>query len=176
MKSESSNNDLYELINNLKFPLSCIVVVIHCFGTPLWSIFAVPTFFVISGFLFFRNCEGCGNVSYYKNKWHNRLYSLIIPYIIWNILWVLYLAAKNRASIIEILADNGYWHIFWDSNEWGHGGKGLFSLSDATYFPIYGLLWYIRELIICSMVAPLIAMLLEKLKFTSVLIFGIIFL
>ncbi len=47
---------------------------------------AVPLFMIISGVLFYRN------YSYEKtiSKWKSRIYSLVIPYFIWNCIWLVF--------------------------------------------------------------------------------------
>ncbi len=50
---------------------------------------AVPIFFFISGYLFFLNVENFNHHAYIK-KLNKRLYSLLIPYIVWNIIYIGY--------------------------------------------------------------------------------------
>lgn len=46
--------------------------------------FAVPTFFLISGFLFFRPIRGITDV---RNKLKKRVHTLLIPYLLWNLIY-----------------------------------------------------------------------------------------
>ena len=63
------------------------VNVIEFFSRYLCKI-CVPSFFMISGFLFFRNiapdCRPGVLFSFYKKKLKSRVRSLVLPYIIWN--------------------------------------------------------------------------------------------
>jgi len=109
-------NDLdSKVIHTIRFPLICLVVCVHSFsfikgwnindldlynmsGADFYSLFcitfsmtlahiAVPTFFLISGFLFVKGLEKW-NRTVYKGKLNKRVYSLLIPYLIWNTFYV----------------------------------------------------------------------------------------
>ena len=67
-------DSLGALLLNLKELLSCL------------SCVAVPLFLIISGALFFRNY--CYEKTFEKIK--NRIFSLVIPYLIWNCIWLLF--------------------------------------------------------------------------------------
>lgn len=147
-----------QVIDWLRFPLAVAVVFIHSLGTlPLDDVsvmqadplsgmslynwlrifgshvvthIAVPTFFVISGFLFFRNMQRW-DVRAYRKKLKSRFRSLLVPYLCWNalaFLWivVLKLAAfvvkgKPLSNILLFLQEHGgIWGLFWD----GTVGKG----------------------------------------------------
>ncbi len=59
---------------------------------------AVPTFFLLSGYLFFRNLHDKGLL----RKWNSRLHSLVIPYILWNALYLgFFLVVLPHVSFIE---------------------------------------------------------------------------
>ena len=104
MEQQSATIDL------LRFPLAIMVIFIHMnpdvinlvdadFNLMSWhglynvtgillshvlTHIAVPTFFFISGFLFFVNFQEW-SWDNYKRKIHSRVRTLIIPYILWNI-------------------------------------------------------------------------------------------
>jgi surface polysaccharide O-acyltransferase-like enzyme len=48
---------------------------------------AVPMFFLLSGYLFFRNFD----IRRLLRKWNSRLHSLVIPYLLWNALYLVFL-------------------------------------------------------------------------------------
>jgi surface polysaccharide O-acyltransferase-like enzyme len=59
---------------------------------------AVPTFFLLSGYLFFRNLHDKGLL----RKWNSRLHSLVIPYVLWNVLYLgFFLLVLPHVSFIE---------------------------------------------------------------------------
>ncbi len=86
---------------------------------------AVPGFFMLSGFLFYKNFD----MSLYKSKMTSRFYSLLIPYICWNILRMFYalyirnillVTGEKLAIDFEMLFSSiflykfnqGYWYMF----------------------------------------------------------------
>ena len=100
------NNKDSEIIKDIRFPLTFIVVMQHCMGSVYYDFewtnlsgsdiyniikillsgsfaaIAVPAFFLISGFLFFNKIEHF-DLSVYKSKLSSRLRTLLVPYILW---------------------------------------------------------------------------------------------
>ena len=54
----------------------------------------VPTFFIISGYLFFK--ERTLTPQLYADKLRKRFFSLVIPYLFWNALMLLVMYAQER--------------------------------------------------------------------------------
>lgn len=120
--------------------------------------FVVPTFLFISGFLFFR--DGAFSREIYAKKLKNRFRSLFIPYIIWNIgvlafqfLYQSVLASKGYVfgsvrPVIEYDVTD-FLRSFWDVRS-----------GDPVCFQ----LWYVRDIIILSIISPLIWFLLTRFK------------
>lgn len=93
-----------QTISILRFPLCVVIVMIHsniaiynasANQFALVNIFSnyfigdvcyysLSLFFFISGFLLFR--EGKFNLEIFKKKINHRVYSLLIPYILWNLI------------------------------------------------------------------------------------------
>lgn len=173
-------------INALRVLLVFLVIYIHEFGSQneqygLIGIcvenlarIAVPGFFIISGFFFFYNVDNFEYTEYYK-KIHKRFFTLLIPYLFWN-LWPLFMViGGNLFSIIfrgksfddlnyylNSLFNNGLFRIFW---------------SNDSGYPNNWPLWYIRELIVMSLLSPLIYLLIKKLDiiYLSIILFLYIF-
>ena len=61
---------------------------------------AVPVFFIMSGYLFFANVKEW-NLQVYKTKILRRIKTLLIPYLVWNLLMALKLKMFS-------------WNIFWE--------------------------------------------------------------
>lgn len=96
--SLTGEQHISKTINLLRFPLMLLVVCMHfsgggdnttllyCnlmqFGLIYFST-AVPIYFAISGYLFWKG----NDLFQYKNKIQKRVYSLIIPYLLWNLLF-----------------------------------------------------------------------------------------
>lgn len=111
------DNLALKIFSFLRFPLMVGVIMTHCdisgdissqinhtLGTK-WSYdlmyffsniigrFSVPMFFLISGFLFFRSRTLTNKQ--YVTKLHNRLYTLLIPYLLWNLIAFPYFVIKH---------------------------------------------------------------------------------
>lgn len=103
--------------------------------------YAVPMFFILSGISFFKDYE---NKKYYK-KIKSRIFTLAIPYLLWNTIWM----------IFEIICSYSFISNY-------YVGRELFSINfinilEAIFFYKCNLpFWFIFDLIIFSIAAPLI--------------------
>ncbi len=166
-----------DFIDNMRFPLIVGVVLDHASvsmpqcvrGDDAASMafailqvivkISVPVFFVISGFLFFKDTESFG-LEKYIQKLRSRLHTLVIPYILWILICLLYLTLKQASAILQaknLEAVSGLytWNIFW-------------TYSDG--FPLHVPLWYIRDLIVMCICSPLIWLLMSKMKHLGILV------
>jgi peptidoglycan/LPS O-acetylase OafA/YrhL len=145
---KTSSELQYKVFDWLRFPLIVGVVFIHSFGQPFdfpavdfgqlsgtdcYNLFrvsiskvlthvCVPTFYLISGYLFFVGLEKWDN-NIYIRKLKKRCKSLLAPFLIWNtIALVLPLLGAFRhdgwIGVQGFLQEHGYWHLYWDSNQW----------------------------------------------------------
>ena len=110
---------------------------------------AVPTFMLISGYLLFRG--GTMSIDVYKEKLKSRFYTLLIPYIIWNILFLLYIFACYWAfpSLMSSMGD--YVENF-----------TFTSLLNVFFLPVLAPMWFIRDLIFLNLLAYPIYCILKK--------------
>ena len=80
---------------------------------------AVPGFFFISGYLFVRSFEGRRiGLTQIRDKWMSRLRSLVLPYVIWNLIYyAIYLAfgraELSLAALARAVISYGYNPVFW---------------------------------------------------------------
>ena len=176
----------------LRFPLIVAVVLLHTYiidrpigGTiyvahgqyPVFELFAhiyqsefgnmsVPLFFFISGFLFF---SGMDKFSWriIGKKLKKRVHSLFIPFFIWNVVFILFVALVNaiNSSLLtykKSFVDMTFGEVlncFWDLSQ------GLIPL------------WFIRDLMIINIFSPIIYFMLKnKISKLIVLGFTILFL
>ena len=99
----------------------------------------VPAFFFISGFLFFT--KGEMNVNLWKVKLKKRVFTLLIPYLMWNTLFLLYYYVLSQ---------------FMDLS-WGIKGQGLIAYLDAylgfNKGPFLAPLWFIRDLMVLNVLS-----------------------
>lgn len=130
---------------------------------------AVPCFFVISGFLFFNKTPEL-TLPIYRDKMRKRFHTLVIPYLLWNLIPLLIIFLSRGKSVLfsgeslvsylhfcrDYLAGHGWLDIFWGCNVYGgyiHGWLG----NEVWYTsPFNYPLWYIRNLIVVCFFSPLI--------------------
>jgi len=144
------------------------------FSNALGSI-AVPIFFFISGFLFFRNIDNW-SWGVYKKKLKSRAYSLLIPYILWNALpfltFVLCMLIKGEAlAEVQNQLMEGSWHIFYDYHH-SREIRNWLGQSFLLAWPYNIPLWFLRELMVMSLLSPFIFYTIRK---TGLFIIGILF-
>lgn len=118
----------------------------HLIGEGLGQ-FAVPGFFMISSYLFYRNFSW----ERLKSKWCARAKSILLPYLLWNGIYYLgYVLASRLPGITEIV------------------GKGeiaftLPAFAEALLFYTYNyVFWYLYQLILLILLAPLLYPILKR--------------
>jgi fucose 4-O-acetylase-like acetyltransferase len=110
---------------------------------------AMPVFFIMSGYLFFANVD-VWNFMVYKTKLWRRMKTLLIPYLIWNLLMAIKL---NTFS----------WSLFW--GYWEPAGSQIdwFGQEQLMTAPANMPLWFLRDLMVVSLLTPVIYILIRKL-------------
>ena len=157
---------LSEAITWIRFPLIFFIILLHCYSTvripgnhvlyfkviypfSLWlGETGVPGFFFISGFLFFLSKK------YYLQKLKIRFHTLLIPYILWNTLLLgFYILAYYAGYPQDINGKNieNYTYIDFIRAFWDRG-----SYDEGNFVPILCPFWYIRNLLIMSVLSPLL--------------------
>lgn len=128
---------------------------------------AVPTFFLISGFLFYNGYSQ--NISCYKYKLKKRFYSLLIPYLFWNIFII------GAFYAVECIPSIRY--LFNDSHQLVHDFtfldfiKALWAMDNG--YPMLTQLWFVRNLIILALGAPIVYLIVRYTRLIGVIAFGI---
>lgn len=117
----------------------------------IWVVFrftkiAVPSFFFISALLFYRNCEWKD----IPTKLHRRIFSLLIPFLIWNILFTGFYVTLDY---IPALANK------MNGNNGIHDIQGFISAVIETRFTP---LWFVKFLIIYNIFSPIILLLIKN--------------
>ena len=166
MTKETINyRHLSEAITWLRFPLIFLIILLHCYSTvglpgdhglyfrllypfSLWlGETGVPGFFFISGFLFFLSTKR------YHQKLKTRFHTLLIPYLLWNALLLgLYIIAyiAGYPQDINGMSIADYTYIDYIRTFWDRG-----SYDNGNFVPILCPFWYIRNLLIMSILSPL---------------------
>jgi len=167
----SHNISQYEVIRQLRFPMIVLVTFAHSYGgveegfsllTSEWNTYeflrllisqtlvkvAMPVFFIMSGFLFFANVD-VWNFKVYKTKIWRRIKTLLIPYLIWNLLMAIKLKTFS-------------WSMFWVY--WEPAGIQIdwFGLEQLMTAPANMPLWFLRDLMVVSLFTPIIYILIRK--------------
>lgn len=127
-------------------------------------------FAVISGYLFFQHWENDNNSKTlqwswrsYGKKLYSRIWGLLIPYILWNLLTAWYMHSPIT------------WHIFYNQNIWGGEQINLFGQHlFPTIAPIDAPFWFVKDLIYFSIIAPIIYALVRYGKWGSLVFVAII--
>lgn len=106
----------------------------------------VPSFFAVSGYLFFQNYDHSKLLS----KWKSRVFSILIPYLVWNGLAYLYyeviaLVPMVRASLNQQMEP---FNLYW--------------LLKNMLFGYHNVTWFLQNLMVYILVAPLFFNLLKK--------------
>jgi peptidoglycan/LPS O-acetylase OafA/YrhL len=210
------NNKLQsKTIDWLRFPLVICVVFIHSFGRPetadmqqinysgltgmdIYNIIRVcgshvathicnSCFFMFSGFLFFYNLEKW-NKNIYLKKIRRKIRTLLIPYIVWNLINVLIrpiiiiggrIVKKDgdwgRFSLFfnEIM-DKGIWNIFWHFNTWGNR-TNILGLATPNFGPYSVPMWFLQSLIVLSISTPILYVICKKLRHYGIILLGILY-
>ena len=179
------------LIKAMRFPLIVMVVFAHSaryFDSPTveWSLdgwnvyhfvvemlsrhlFSIGTcwFFVFSGYFFLRYLkEEDFSLQWVAAKWKKRIWTLLIPYLTWNLLSVISNIVKN--SVFSFL------NIGETPENWIH------ELDTPLYWFITGPadppLWFLRDLILLSLAAPLLYLFFKRFKWVSLAVLILIYL
>ena len=184
----------FRVFDWLRFPLIVGVVFIHCFGKSFdynaidfahltgmdcYNMFrvsisqvlthvCVPTFYLISGYLFFIGLEKW-NWNAYLYKLKKRCKSLLVPFLIWNticILWVLVGVYRHDglSGIHGFFVNNNYWHLYWDCNQWNLDRTNWMGGANIATSPFLTPLWFLRDLIVVCVCSPLLHFLFKALR------------
>lgn len=164
-----------ELMNLLRATLTVLVVFIHTIPAALVSIngslsgeniyhiitelishnigrMAVPGFYIISGYFMFHRISGWGDLNYRANA-KKKLRTLVIPYLLWNVLYVFLIWSKTtlfeRAGLPVYDYERGILQESW-----------LHHLLAPINYP----LWYLKDLIALNIIFPLFYLIFRYLK------------
>ena len=164
MVTGSGERRFHDQISWLMFLFSIFVIWVHSYNVDLfsggaqdgiWSLadrienfvsvglgqIAVPGFFLLSSYLFFRNFSWDKLVG----KWKSRVFSVLIPYVVWNLIYYLgYMAASRFLAIRSVVGRDII--PFSVQEIWR-------AVSQYAYAPIF---WYLYQLIFLIIVSPMI--------------------
>lgn len=172
-------------LSALRMPLIMMVVISHCvtitsglapidyssIGAAVFSIaelvflrfgaIAVAVFSVISGYFLFGKFRQGLSLALYGTECKKRIFSLLLPYILWNLITWGFLWIKNTAALRLGIAP-GF-------SEIEYARLLPFSFDAVFLAPLNGPLWYVREVIKLTALSPLIYYYLKYTKGWGVL-------
>ena len=151
-------------IQNMGILCAFLIVIIHCRphferGTAGWWLaeilengvtqIAVPFFFAVSGYMVGRGLQRGG----YRNAVRKRIYTLLVPFVLWNALFLLSKLFWENASALL------------------HGEDLSFSFPTLqqiglwpTDCPFLSPLWYVRALFVLVVLSPVFVWCLKKFR------------
>lgn len=190
----------YKVFEWLRFPLIVGVVFIHSFGksfdydaldlfhlsgmdcynllrvgiSQVLTHICVPTFYFISGYLFFNGLEFWNNTIWIE-KVKRRVKTLFVPFLIWNTISIIFslqglLRHEGWIGVHSFFIDNGYWHLYWDCNEWNLDRTDWLGGVNSASSPYLIPLWFLRDLMVVVLCSPFIFYFLKKLKVWMILL------
>ena len=195
MESKSLTKELnkeYLTIDTIRFPLVVMVVMLHSFieeltfngSTKMFCVedypiycnigyliskiiarSAVPTFFIISGYLLYKSIGGNLTMEKYKAKLRSRARTILVPYVLWNTAIILIMLAAQTVFPQYLSGDN--------KNVADYTILDLtkaFWCLDPEQAPINFPLWYLRDLMVNIIISPLIYLAIKKTKFALLII------
>ncbi len=108
---------------------------------------AVPGFFMISAYLFYRNFQFSKTTA----KWKSRCKSILLPYVLWNTLYYLGYVVVTRLSFVKHII--GKEPVAFDLKE-------LFLA--AVYYKYNPVFWYLFQLMLLVLLAPLLYIVIHR--------------
>ena len=148
-----------EIVNYSDWPW--LTYIMELFSSILPAI-CVPLFFFISGFLFFYKVDFDRNV--YKRKLKSRYHTLLVRYLIWNLVGVIILLIQMHPRLLPIfplLKDyridiTEFLSYFWNKD------LPMDPPGVNEDHPINYPLWFVKHLIILVIMSPIIYWLIKK--------------
>lgn len=133
------------LHTNFSMVTGSFIAIVSGYITQQLTRVSVPLFYIISGFLFFRNCEQF-NLDFYSRKMVSRIRTLLIPFLLWSLWGLLFVWC------MQLLKPDSFSSV---------GDVSAFSVSRLLFSwlwqPIGAYqLWFIRDLFICFALSPLL--------------------
>ena len=132
----------------------------------------VPTFYLISGYLFFIGLEKW-NWKTYLNKIKKRSKTLLVPFLIWNTICLLLTVVgifrhEGWIGVQSFFVDNDYGHLYWDCQAWNLDRTNLVGGANPSTGPYLVPLWFLRDLMVVCVCSPLLFFLFKYTKILGV--------
>ena len=129
---------------------------------------AVPVFYVISGYLLFNKSGDNYSLDIYYHQVKKRIGSLVIPYLLWNL--IVYLLLYVLAPFVKVTMGTAEPSLMQDSYH------KFWAIFNITGVPPDGPLYFIRNLFILVLFSPAIYFLLKQFKIVFVFSIAVLWL
>ena len=118
----------------------------YFFGERLGQM-AVPGFFLVSAYLFYRNFT----MDRLLSKWKSRIFSVALPYVLWNLLYYGGYVLGSRIPGLGTILNREPVPVDWKT------------VAEAAFFYRYNpVFWYLFQLILLILLAPVLYLLLKR--------------
>lgn len=169
---ESAKDYFFKKVTLLNVLLTFSIVLLHAetpirWGLPLdathgfiyWTHqltqIGVPTFFFLSGLLFYRGCK----FSDIECKLRSRVHSLLIPYLLWNVIFVvIYSALAHLPVVAQRMNAVHVWHSM---------KEVVFAVINARCTD----LWFVKDLMLFCAFSAFLFICVERLRSALLLLF-----
>lgn len=178
MKTNTSNIFFHNKVTILNVFLTFVIVILHSnplnrigivnydsyllvYSIEVFAQLGVPMFFFISAMLFYKSIAAMSNI---KDKLRNRIRSLVIPYILWNIIFVGIYWTMTHISFIASMMN---------MPPVPSDGVGiLLSIINSEYT----VLWFVKDLIVFCLMSPIFYVMLKSKIIMVVSVLVLVFL
>lgn len=181
------------IIDFSRFPLAVLVVFIHYTGigdltisassfcdisdydvysfiriflSRVISQVAVPAFFLISGYLFYKRLEQW-DWNIWKEKVKSRIHTLLIPYLVWITLYVVICRVLDFFISNDCSVFVSKWHIigyYYNCTYTDMDNISWLGTSSPTCSPVLIPFWFIRDLMFMTILSPFIYFALKRMR------------
>ena len=168
MSIDYCNIDMSEIYDLVRVAISHVIT--HC---------AVPTFFLIGGYLFFTKLQEW-DWGVWKTKMRSRTHTILIPYFVWCSISIAdtllrkvagcLIKAKPWSGISQWLNENGWLHLYWDSNMWNIDRTNMLGWLVPSSSPCLVPFWFMRDMIIVIVFTPVLFWCIRHLRFAFILL------
>ena len=137
------NNPLlleFEISSSIYWQQFPLYIILHHIFTNGIARIAVPCFFFCSGFLFYNKYNADASLfTYCKGKIFKSLQSILLPYIIWNIIFILVKFSTQLCTSHDLIASKSF--IDYTVFDW----------IGILWNPVAGQLWFLRDIFVIGL-------------------------
>ena len=135
-------------------------------GSDVFGYIAPPFFFMVSGFFFFYAQDL--TPQFYLKQMKRRVFTLLIPYLVWNTIAIMLCLVRMMPSLSFIFHDAGLIQVIFTPLRllrtyfYANATNGIFVFPQVAAnagimgAPIIMPLWFVRDLMFCGLLAPII--------------------